>query len=275
MRRGIIYCYTNSINGKKYIGQTTSTDKKRKKDHRYHAFTKKDNNPFQCAIRKYGWDFFDNTYEVLFECYLEDEKELRKTLNEKENYYMDKFNTIAPNGYNVNKAHVGLERHYVNKEETYKKISEKLKGKVCYPKGQRKVINFDTKETFVSISEAGRVSGIHRDCIYNCCKGKINKAGGYKWCYVNDDGTIDDRFVNRGNLQYHKPIYCFELDRYFYSLYEVSKFLNKHYSNIKKDLKEDVISRRKVFGYTWKYVSKEEYDNHVNLVLSNNGESND
>lgn len=275
MYRGIIYCYTNSINGKKYVGQTTCKESKRKKDHRYQAFTKKDNNPFQRAIRKYGWDFFDKTYEVLEEHFDEDKRKLVEKLNDRENYYMKKLNTMVPNGYNVNKAHMVHIENRPNKEEISKKISQKLKGKVCYPQGQRKVINYDTKEIFVSVSEAGRQYNIHHQSIYQSCIGKIDKAGGYKWCYISDDGKIDDRYINRGNLQYHKPIYCVELNKYFHSLYEVSKTLNKKYSNVKKDLKKEVISRRKVFGYTWKYVTQEEYDNHGNLVLSNSGESND
>ena len=85
MFRGVIYCYTNSINGKKYIGQTTVKESKRKKDHRYQAFTKRDNNPFQKAIRKYGWDFFDKTYEVLEEVFDEDKANLILTLTKKRN----------------------------------------------------------------------------------------------------------------------------------------------------------------------------------------------
>ena len=163
----------------------------------------------------------------------------------------------------------------INKEEINRKISKKLKGRVCYPEGQRKVMNYDTKEIYPSLSEAGRQTGIKYQSIMQSCKGKIDKAGGYKWCYVNDDGTIDETYVNRGNLQQHKTIYCVELDKYFKSLYEVSKKLEKNYSNVKKDLKQEVISRRKVFGYTWKYVSQEEYDSHANPVLDSNIKCND
>ena len=59
--RGIIYIYTNILNNKVYIGQTTQEEKARQSQHK----TSKDNLPFHCAIRKYGWDNFH--YETLKE----------------------------------------------------------------------------------------------------------------------------------------------------------------------------------------------------------------
>ncbi len=63
----IIYCYTNKINGKKYVGQTNS-EKRRLNEHKSNAFNEKSvnyNSIFHKAIRKYGWESFE--YEKLEE----------------------------------------------------------------------------------------------------------------------------------------------------------------------------------------------------------------
>lgn len=93
---GIIYCYTNRINGKKYIGQTINPQQ------RYNAHKSSYQNPndkeydslLHRAFRKYGFENFQ--YEILV-------KDIDNTdvLNELEIYYIKKFNCQTPNGYNV------------------------------------------------------------------------------------------------------------------------------------------------------------------------------
>ena len=86
---GIIYCYTNKNTGKKYIGQTIHPEQ-RKRNHLHEAIVKESDYYFHRSIRKYGWDAFD--YEVL-----EDNVE---NLNERENHYINTYDTLWPNGYN-------------------------------------------------------------------------------------------------------------------------------------------------------------------------------
>ena len=93
---GIIYCYTNKINGKKYVGQTINPEQ------RYNAHKSNYQNPnhteynslIHKAFRKYGFNNF--TYEVLVKG-IDD----INVLNELETYYIKKFNCQTPNGYNV------------------------------------------------------------------------------------------------------------------------------------------------------------------------------
>lgn len=51
-----VYCFTNRINGKKYIGSTINDPKRRYMQHLYHAKkdTPKSHYPLYQAIRKYG-----------------------------------------------------------------------------------------------------------------------------------------------------------------------------------------------------------------------------
>ena len=93
---GIIYCYTNLQNGKRYIGQTINPEQ-RKKQHYSSAFNPNDadyNAVIHKAFRKYGYENFE--YRILaFD--IED----LNILNLLEEYYIQSFNTKVPFGYNV------------------------------------------------------------------------------------------------------------------------------------------------------------------------------
>ena len=39
---------------------------------------------------------------------------------------------------------------------------------------------------FYGVREASRITGIHRNSIYQCCQGKYKTAGGYVWKYKNN-----------------------------------------------------------------------------------------
>lgn len=106
---GIIYCYTNNITGKKYIGQTIHPER-RKACHLHEATKGNSEYYFHRSIRKHGWDSF--SYEVLEET---------ENLSERETFYIRSYNTLWPNGYNQ------LEEHNAMPEEVKKKISETKK----------------------------------------------------------------------------------------------------------------------------------------------------
>ena len=110
---GIIYCYTNLINNKKYIGQTINP-KQRFKQHKSSAFNERDkdyNSPLHRAFRKYGYDNFK--YEVLAEA------ETIEELNGLEIYYIAHFNS-KNNGYNIESG--GKNSSKPKSEETKKKL---------------------------------------------------------------------------------------------------------------------------------------------------------
>lgn len=114
---GYIYIAT-SPSGKSYVGQTKYGVKERWRDHIYDAL---DPNKDHCkllnrAIRKYGGCAFD--IQVICECNDDD-------MNDLERSYIERHNTVKPNGYNLTHGGGSSCNHL---EETKKKISEKLKG---------------------------------------------------------------------------------------------------------------------------------------------------
>ena len=91
---GVIYCLTNLINGKKYVGQTTRTIEERFREHaKTDSFIGK-------AIRKYGRKNFK--IEELEKCYSEEE------LNAAEIKWIKELDCKAPNGYNLTGGGAGV-----------------------------------------------------------------------------------------------------------------------------------------------------------------------
>jgi len=88
---GIIYRWTNVLTGKHYIGQTINPEQ-RKRNHIHEAMVAGSDYYFHRSLRKNGTEAF--AYEVL------EENVPRDQLNNRENFYIDKFNAIWPNGYN-------------------------------------------------------------------------------------------------------------------------------------------------------------------------------
>lgn len=89
---GYIYKIKNTVNSKLYIGQTKYPLIKRFNEHLYNA-KKGKNSPLYNAIRQYGKEkFFISLLEEV------DEKD---SLDEAEEKWIKKFNTITPNGYNI------------------------------------------------------------------------------------------------------------------------------------------------------------------------------
>lgn len=108
---GIIYCYTNTITGKKYIGQTIHPEQ-RKRNHLHEAIMKNSDYYFHRSIRKYGWDKFQ--YDIL-------EEVGRELLNERELHFIESLNTLWPHGYNQSLANALNETSIQKMAETKKK----------------------------------------------------------------------------------------------------------------------------------------------------------
>lgn len=72
-RKYCVYCHTNKVNGKKYVGITCQTPERRwgKNGSAY-----KKSTYFYNAIKKYGWDNFN--HEILFEGLTKDKAETRE-----------------------------------------------------------------------------------------------------------------------------------------------------------------------------------------------------
>lgn len=106
-----IYLVTNNINGKQYVGQ-----------HKYHksgidSSYKGSGVLLRAAYEKYGIENF--TMELLEECSNED-------MNPLEQLYIEQYNTLTPNGYNICEGGGIYDTisHHPNKEDIIRRSTE-------------------------------------------------------------------------------------------------------------------------------------------------------
>ena len=85
-----IYKITNLITQKSYIGQSLNINR------RFQEHCRKNEQQIDQSIQKYGLDNFK--FEILEECSAEQ-------LNDREDYWIEYYNTIVPNGYNIGFCH--------------------------------------------------------------------------------------------------------------------------------------------------------------------------
>jgi group I intron endonuclease len=130
----IIYNYitTNTLNNKKYVGMHSAINT---------------NNSYlgsgillKKAIKKYGKEIFKK--EILCVC------ESKEIAHENEKKYIEQYNSIQPNGYNIH-PNGGLGLNDYHTEESCKKMSEKLKGRPAPNKGIK-----HSKETIAKMIKA-------------------------------------------------------------------------------------------------------------------------
>lgn len=110
---GVVYCYMNKINNKYYIGQTL-WEQQRYNQHKQCY----EDSVFHRAIQKYGFENFE--YKILFES---DDVE---QLNLKEQEYIQYFNSLVPNGYNIDSG--GRNNHHKTPDKDSKILMSEAKG---------------------------------------------------------------------------------------------------------------------------------------------------
>jgi group I intron endonuclease len=111
----IVYLVTNTINGKRYVGQTSQSLERRWFLHQHRKSCK----ALHSAINKYGAENF--TIEVLFS------PPTREQAGELEIEYIDRYNTKAPNGYNLTQGGEGVKAlpDYIRLERNRKLLGNK------------------------------------------------------------------------------------------------------------------------------------------------------
>ena len=89
---GYVYLITNTINGKRYVGQSQQIDIKRRWNKHKNISKTGLGKVLRDAYEEYGIDNFK--FQIICICFNED-------CDKYEEEYIIKFNTIVPNGYNI------------------------------------------------------------------------------------------------------------------------------------------------------------------------------
>lgn len=155
---GYIYLRKNKINGKCYIGQTVNV--KRRNNDWNNLNIKYGGHTVENARKKYGTDGF--TFEILKECPNDE-------MNEWEMYYIKKYNSKAPNGYN---ATDGGDSTCERTEEIKMKISISKRGKKHSVETKTKMSVAQKGKSKPKVADA--LKGRKRPDITAALKGKYN-----------------------------------------------------------------------------------------------------
>ena len=210
-----IYCITNQINGKQYVGKTTESITKRFKEHcRDSKKERCEKRPLYDAMNKYGIQNF--IAEEIMQCEPDE-------LDSYERLFIEKLDTYH-NGYNATRGGDGIILFdYTEIIDLYKQgktmrevaallnccvdtvskvvhmyelpINKVFRGSCQQPKAVIQ-LNKDTEEEiaiFNSVADAAhwladngfakKYSGGVRQKICNCCAGTLKTAYKFKWKY--------------------------------------------------------------------------------------------
>lgn len=186
-----IYCFTNLINQKKYIGSTINKPNIRYNQHLYNAFHQDSNKyqyPLYQAIRKYGIENF--SYEILAEVNCSEE-EIRKL----EKQYIHQYDTISPNGYNQTDDTI----HPINATESYQKMSEtkrELAKSVAHVDDNDNIITI-----YRSIVDCAEALGLDEKKIGACCRGERRTTNNKKFYWINENNELIIPEYNRNSYK--------------------------------------------------------------------------
>lgn len=243
---GAIYCITNKINQKKYIGQTSSLYiNDRWCEHKWNARNNKSGYLYN-AIRKYGEENFE--FKVLLH------KIPINALNYYESLWIQKFNTKSPYGYNLTDGGDGT-RGYIPWNKDIPRSQETInKIKLTYTEEKRQKM-------------AERVLGINNPMYGKY--GSINPSYGYRR-YNGDNPFYGKHHTEEtkkilSNAQKNKKQKVAMIDintgnrlMTFNSYSEAAKYLRDYTQYIKAD--DSAISRcargiyECVYGYKWERI---------------------
>lgn len=193
-KKYVVYCHTNKINGKRYVGITCQKPTERWKNGRgYIGCTE-----FYNAILKYGWEEF--SHEILFENLTKEEAE------QKEIYLIEKWQlTNSKQGYNL--ALGGLINYPT--EEMRKKLSDANRGKPSWNKGKcltdkhrkklseakkdftpsnkKNILCVETGKVYKSITDASKDTNADRSNISAVCNGRLRKTKGLHFRFIANE----------------------------------------------------------------------------------------
>lgn len=248
--RGWIYCITNKINGKMYIGQTMNFNKRK-----YYHFHYERCYRLSQAIKKYGKDNFDMQPLFFFDAI---NKEIcADVLNKLEILFIKKYDTFNA-GYNCTAGGSGqLSR--IPSEETRKKIGRKSKEwgekqENFYSKiaTKKPVLQYDLNGRFYreysSITEASKQFPSPRAAltlISEHIKGKHQSAEGFIWKLKEEENF--PLFIDGYKEQERLPVYYYAVDGILIASYksvrEASEMTGANIKTIKTSLRSDKLGR--------------------------------
>lgn len=216
--KGIIYMVTNLLDGRKYIGATSDSLSRRKSDHMIKG-GKGLGSRFQEALKTYGKEAFEweqiDTATSLNELAEKESQYVLQYETQEEGYNTDRGGGFQKSIYQYDfETGVILSTFSSLLEASLsvgvhpKTISKACLGEIKNCRGYswsytlsdryqpdpdrrtKKVFQFNTRggfiDSFDSVAEASRATGVNKSSIAKCCRGIYSYAGDYLWKYQDN-----------------------------------------------------------------------------------------
>lgn len=225
---GIIYCATNKVNGKRYVGQTGATLNKRKSRHKQDSV--KRNNVFCNAFKKYGMDGFE--WRIITSCVSQEH------LDEVEKYYIKIWNLQdRERGYNLaegGRVNRGAKRTKAQNDANSKRVKEAFAdGRLkSWNKGKTGLIALNKKSVkcvetgviYESLKEAAKATNSLPASISSVVTGRRESCQGLHWEFIDKETK---KFIN--TTTYNKrAVRCVETEVIYKSGMEASRLTGVH-----------------------------------------------
>lgn len=259
-----IYCFTNKVNGKCYVGQAVNL-KKRLRSH-YSTFRKQNvsNMILYTAVEKYGLENFE--LDILEYCdpnlSLE---ELKSLLDEKEKFYIKEKNSYVPNGYNQTLGEDAGVLGYKMTEEQKEKISSGIKKANTRFKKVIYLRNIKEPKYYMGYTyeDAVKKSGVSKSIIQAICNKRYVHPYAKGWTFANDEITLFNNVAealrniakgtygeNSGRFEKGKvQKYSLEHLKSPVILYSEVNIIEKTFSSIKEASEELNISKNSIYKH--------------------------
>lgn len=182
--KGIVYRAHCLITNKDYIGLTTRTLDRRRKEHLYAAFKKMEELHFSRALRKYGVSAFE--WSVLTTVSAKYREDLIESLKALEKKYIKQFDSYH-NGYNSTPGGDSIN-------------IQPLKVKVYSETGEF-IRQFDSRR------EAAQYYSISEDCVSAGCtrRQKFSLVLGKRLLFRNEEDTVTESDLSELKQTIHNP----------------------------------------------------------------------
>ena len=163
--------------------------KKRKNQHeRSYRYSHSKDFIFARAIKKYGKENF--TWEII------DTAETLEELNQKEEMWISKLNSLVSSGLGYNEKRGG--NNHKHSERTKIKISKSQRGELSHMYGKtgnlnprsKKVININTGKIYESANLCAKELGLSLTHICANCRGERGSVKGFIFRYVDSNNEI-------------------------------------------------------------------------------------
>lgn len=243
---GYIYCITNKLNGKQYIGQTNTSVNKRYTEHLRCAGSGMDTTSLLYrAMRKYGTD---NFYVDSLECVTSETKTgLKELLNDREIFYVASNGTYMPNGYNMTVGGYAFAAHV-----TTGVFEVDHTGLVV--------------SHYASLRDAQFASGVDERNIGHACRSKSHFSGNRFWYLDKEFDFVVGQTIgvqSRGKNNWHgrrmrprKPVDRFTKDGVFIDTFDSASIAAQKLHICQAHISKCCLGSRKTAGgYRWSFTN--------------------